>query len=224
MTQLVPLHFEKSDVRMIVRDGEPWWVLADVAAALALSNPSMLAGRLEPYQKADLSIADSSSGQMRRMLAVNEAGVYALTLNSRKPEAKAFARWLFTEVLPSIRRFGTYPPPAMAELPEPDWHEGADRSLPDRFREERLRWEKTSGVGLHEVPGFTKPVISAIERDLGGLRKGRRIEMLTLAGLDVLYILSGQRTVSPAEGRVLTYLRTSTDPRTLVLIAAAQQT
>ena len=221
MSALIPLHFGHTDVRMIVRDGEPWWALADAAPLLDLANPSKLANRLDDYQKAAIPIRDISSGQDRRMIFVNEAGIYALTLNSRKPEAKAFGRWLFTEVLPSIRKYGVFPPPALTEQPEPDWCDGTDKLLHERFFEERLRWEAASGMGLHEIPGFSKPVIRAIEAGLGGIDKGQRVRMLTLAGLDVLYILSGLRTVSPTERRVLAYIRESSDPRKLALLAAA---
>lgn len=220
MNDLVPLHFEAADVRMVLRDGEAWWVLADVARLLGIKSHRNVAARLWDWQKAGVQILDASSRQRRLTTLVNEAGVYALVLNSSKPIAERFAHWLFTEVLPSIRKYGVFPPPALTEQPEPDWCDGTDKLLHERFFEERLRWEAASGMGLHEIPGFSKPVIRAIEAGLGGIDKGQRVRMLTLAGIDVLYILSGLRTVSPTERRAIAYIRESSDPRKLAFLAA----
>ncbi len=215
MNALVPLHFGTSDVRMVMIDGEPWWVLADVATALGLSDPTKIANRLEAYQKAALTIREGSSGQGRRTNLLNEAGVYAITLKSRKPEAKAFARWLFTEVLPAIRKFGMYPPPPIDTSLSNELYDGGKSTLGERFREERLRWEATSGYTLDVLSHFSKPIIGAIERDLGGLRgRGKRIEMLNYAGLDMLFVLTGHRSQTARERGIIDYIR-STDAEQL---------
>ncbi|MFK0295495.1 BRO family protein [Streptomyces sp. NPDC090442] len=87
-------------------DGEPWFVAADVAKAVGIGNVGMALTRVNA---ADISSADvSSTGQRRRMKCVNESGLYDLVLDSRKPEAKQFRRWITSEVLPSIRRTGGY--------------------------------------------------------------------------------------------------------------------
>lgn len=204
MNALVPLHFGNCDVRMVFRDGEPWWVLADVGSVLGLSNASKLAGRLDDYQRADIPIRDTRSKQQRQMIVVNEAGVYVLTLNSRKQEAKAFARWLFTEVLPSIRKFGMYPPPPLADLIESDRWASPDLTIADRFREERLLWEERHGRPFAgSVPVFSKPVVAAIERGDGRVLPGNRLKVMVLAELDVLYILTGRRKFSSQERRLI---------------------
>lgn len=199
MSALVPLHFESADVRMIVRDGEPWWVLADVAAALGLSNPTMLANRLADYQKADLSIAEGSSNQRRRMNIINEAGVYALTLNSRKPTAQAFARWLFTEILPSIRRWGQYPPPVIEEKDDRPFlinGPAVQMTRQQRFLEEARLYEARTGYSLFDIPGLSKQRVKAIE--LGAsisktLGRGDLWIVLMSAGFDLYYIMFGDR-------------------------------
>lgn len=108
MTAITPFTFPETGqpVRTVTIDGEPWWVAADVCAVLSLSNPSMATSRL---QEADLSTTEvRSSGQARRMTIVSESGLYDLILDSRKPEARSFRRWITAEVIPTIRRTGSY--------------------------------------------------------------------------------------------------------------------
>lgn len=219
MTALVPLHFERADIRMIVRDGEPWWVLLDVARLVGITNHRNVAARLRDWQKDSVQILDAI-GRERKTTVINEAGLYPLILDSEKPDAERFARWLFAEVLPSIRKHGMYPPPQVGAVAN-DWTDGTARTLGERFREERLRWEAISGHGFEHVPGFSLSVIRAIEQGSGGLRKRDRMEMVALAGMDLLYILTGRRTVSPQERRVIDYIRRSGDPRALAMLAVA---
>lgn len=218
MTALVPLHFDRFDVRTIIVDGEAWWVLNDVCAVLEISNPRHAATRLRDWQK---GVASSDTlGGPQDVTVVNEAGIYKLVLGSRKAIAEQFERWLTCEVLPSIRKHGMYPPPPVGTVVN-DWTDGTARTLGERFREERLRWEEISGHGFEHVPGFSLSVILAIEQGNGGLRKRDRMEMVALAGMDLLYILTGRRTVSPQERRVIDYIRQSGDPRALAMLAVA---
>jgi hypothetical protein len=86
--------------------------------------------------------------------------------------------------------------PVDDELP---W-DGMGKTVGQRFHEERERWEAETGYKLAgTVPGFSKQVVRAIEEDLGGIRKGARIEMLLYAGIDVLYVLNGTRTLTKVE-------------------------
>ena len=92
-----------------MRDGEPWFVAADVCKALEIGNPSQAIARLEDDEKMNTLI--SNEGNQRgnpNMTVVNESGLYALIFGSRKPEAKVFKRWVTHEVLPTIRRTGGY--------------------------------------------------------------------------------------------------------------------
>ena len=202
MAALIPLHFEASDVRMILRDDEPWWVLNDVCRILEISNPRQAATRLRDWQKDDVSITDAI-GRQQLTSIVNEAGIYKLVLNSRKPVAEEFERWLTCDVLPSIRKHGCYPPPPQKPaLPVDDqspW-DGTEKTLGQRFGEERERWEAETGYKLAgTIPGFSKHVARAIEDNMGGIRKGNRMEMLLYAGIDLLYVMTGRRTLTAAE-------------------------
>lgn len=85
---------------------EPWFVAKDVCAALGLGNSRQALARLDDDEKGVIS-TDTPGGE-QQMQAVNEAGLYVLVLSSRKPEAKAFKRWVTHEVLPALRRDGGY--------------------------------------------------------------------------------------------------------------------
>lgn len=100
---------EFGEVRTTVIDGEPWFVAADVCRALELSNSRMAISRLDDDEKG-VSSTDTLGGK-QEMQIVNEPGLYSLVLGSRKPEAKAFKRWITHEVIPAIRKTGSYQKP-----------------------------------------------------------------------------------------------------------------
>lgn len=87
-------------------DGEPMFVAKDVCAALGLGNSRQALARLDDDEKGVIS-TDTPGGE-QQMQAVNEPGLYVLVLSSRKPEARAFKRWVTHEVLPALRREGGY--------------------------------------------------------------------------------------------------------------------
>ncbi|MBR1728501.1 MAG: hypothetical protein IJ728_03145 [Selenomonadaceae bacterium] len=92
-----------ANVRVISQDGETYFVAVDVCKALDLTNPTMAIDRLDEDERAKLNL-----GRQGETNCVNESGLYNLILGSRKPEAKAFKRWITHEVLPSIRKTGFY--------------------------------------------------------------------------------------------------------------------
>lgn len=85
-------------------EGEPWFVAADVCRALGIGNSRDATARLDDDEKGVVS-TDTLGGK-QELTIVNEPGLYALVLSSRKPEAKAFKRWITHEVIPSIRKTG----------------------------------------------------------------------------------------------------------------------
>ena len=87
-------------------DGEPMFVAKDICAALEIKNSRDALARLDDDEKG-VVLTDTPGGE-QQMQAVNKAGLYVLVLGSRKPEAKAFKRWVTHEVLPAIRRDGGY--------------------------------------------------------------------------------------------------------------------
>lgn len=87
-------------MRTLSIDGEPWFVLADLCAVLAIGNPSMVAQRLDGLNLSQAEV-QNSRGQMRQTVIVSEAGMYEVVIRSDKPEAVAFRRWITSEVLPA---------------------------------------------------------------------------------------------------------------------------
>lgn len=94
-------------VRSVMFDGEPWWLASDVCAVLGISNVGNALARLDEVDKGSIRIADGTPGNPNKAI-VNESGLYDLILDSRKPEARAFRRWITNDVIPSIRRTGSY--------------------------------------------------------------------------------------------------------------------
>jgi prophage antirepressor-like protein len=114
--QLVPFDFEGSQVRVVTdARGEPWFVAADVLSTISLDRKAL--ERLDDDEKGVNSI--HTPGGTQEMTTVNEPGLYALVLGSRKAEAKRFKRWVTHEVLPAIRKTGSFAVSAMAALPAP---------------------------------------------------------------------------------------------------------
>lgn len=98
-------------VRAMMIDKDPWFVAADVCKALELKNYNTSLQLLDDDEKMTIHNVDSHSGQRggaQFTTLINEAGLYSLILRSRKPEAKAFKRWVTHDVLPSIRKHGMY--------------------------------------------------------------------------------------------------------------------
>ena len=105
-TSVASFSFEKFTVRAINRNGEIWFVAADVGAVLGLTNVRASVALLDDDEKG-VNTIDTPSGK-QEMSIINESGLYALILRSRKPEAKRFRKWVTSEVLPAIRKTGAY--------------------------------------------------------------------------------------------------------------------
>ena len=104
-------------MRTVLKDGEPWFVAADVCRALEISDTHKAVERLDDDEKGR-SLIPTLGGE-QELLIVNEPGLYTLVLGSRKPEARAFKRWITHEVMPAVRKHGGYlTPPTIAELLE----------------------------------------------------------------------------------------------------------
>ena len=98
--------FNSTQIRTAIIDGEPWFVAKDVCEVLGIANSRDAVADLEQNELA--SVKATSGGQRREMNVVSESGLYVLIFKSRKPEAKAFRRWVTSEVLPTLRKTGKY--------------------------------------------------------------------------------------------------------------------
>lgn len=98
---------EFGKIRTVTLNGEPWFVGKDVALALGYSNPRD--ALFKHVDEEDKGVAKRDSlGGMQDFTVINESGLYSLTLSSKLPGAKAFKRWITAEVLPQLRKTGTY--------------------------------------------------------------------------------------------------------------------
>lgn len=106
MNDLQIFNYNGNEVRTVQKDGELWWVLRDVCAVLGIGNATDVFGRLDNDEKGVGQI--ETLGGKQNMNIINESGLYNVILRSDKPEAKPFRKWVTSEVLPSIRKHGTY--------------------------------------------------------------------------------------------------------------------
>jgi len=106
MPELIPFCFDEAMVRTVVREDGPWFVARDVCNVLELEH---ITNALSSLDEDELTVELlQSGGQRREMKLISESGLYALVFKSRKPQAKAFRRWVTHEVLPAIRKTGSY--------------------------------------------------------------------------------------------------------------------
>lgn len=107
MSEISVFDYEGNGIRTVWLSDEPWWVLRDICDTLNLSNPSMVADRLDEDERAKLNL-----GRQGDAIIINESGLYNVIIRSEKTEAKRFKRWITHEVLPEIRKTGGYKLPS----------------------------------------------------------------------------------------------------------------
>lgn len=112
---------EFGEIRTLEINGEPWFIAKDACRALKIGNPSQALTRLDDDEKGISDI--NTRGGYQKMSIVNEPGLYRLISASRAKNARKFQRWVYHEVLPSIRKHGAYMTPATIEkvLLNPDF-------------------------------------------------------------------------------------------------------
>ena len=137
-------------IRTINQNGEPWFVAMDVCNALELGEVHVAMRRLDDDEKDRFSTP--TLGGEQEMSYVNEPGLYSLVLGSRKPEAKAFKRWITHEVIPAIRKHGVYATPETVEkmLGDPDSMIKILEALRDE-RQARIAAEETNRANAPKV-------------------------------------------------------------------------
>mgnify|MGYP000845208726 FL=1 len=141
MTAVQTFDFDENPVRVIEKDGEPWFVAADVCRVLELTNPTVALESLDDDERAKFNLGRCYNGGGGETNIISESGLYILILRCRDAIKKGtvpyrFRKWVTGEVLPSIRKTGRY------ELPADDGEDdGADRTdvLPDRSTSQWLK-------------------------------------------------------------------------------------
>ncbi len=184
---------EFGSVRVVMRDDEPWFVAKDVCSCLELDNVSEAINGLDEDEKITLSNPDGNprAGIPLSFNIISEAGMYSLVLRSRKPEAKDFKRWVTHEVLPSIRKTGsysmapqTYPEALRALAAEVELREAEkqQRLLAEHQRDEAIRTKAQIG-SRREATAMNTASVAVRQRDaladrLGEGRKWKTVKAI----------------------------------------------
>ena len=121
---------EGTSIRMQMIKDEPWFAAKDVCSLLGLDNSRQAVSRLDDDEKGVIN-SDTLGGK-QELTFVNESGMYALIFQSRKPQARAFRKWVTGEVLPSLRKYGYYVAPG-AQLTD-EQREELERVMMGRMR------------------------------------------------------------------------------------------
>lgn len=174
------LDYSGQRVRMVGTSDRPEWVAADVCEILDLADPSMALAGFPPDCKGTSLIG--TPGGPQRMLTVTEPGLYRLIARSRKPEAEPFQRFVFHDVLASIRQHGQYPPPGAL-------------TLPDKRQQIATTRAEMRSVVVDVVGEMVLPRLEAIERQMERFPTHRKEipEATKRAGLAVVRARYGGR-------------------------------
>lgn len=135
MSNIIPFSFEGCSIRLVDLEGSPWFVAADIAAALDYRMASDMTRMLDDDEKATQTVRTVGGDQ--ELTVINESGLYSAILKSRKPEAAKFKKWVTAEVLPSIRKTGSYTAPKATPSPVRLAYDAA-KAFPPLFRVARL--------------------------------------------------------------------------------------
>ncbi|ADE14156.1 BRO domain protein [Nitrosococcus halophilus Nc 4] len=179
MNDLIPFNFDGHDIRVVMIDGEPWFVAKDLCDVLEIGNPSEAMKRLDDDEKMTLSNTEGQKinteshsgkrGGAQFFNVVNESGVYNLIFASRKPEARRFRRWVTSELLPTLRKTGHYAmlgaEPSGPRVPA---HEADKLVAADRVFRAMLRAGRAAGL----------PTPTALKR--------ANLEVVRQTGIDIL--------------------------------------
>lgn len=155
--QIIPFQYESQNVRIIKdEEGNPWWVAKDVCDILNIQQATRAVENLDEDEVSKTHTLYTNGGP-QTVITISESGLYALIIRSNKPEAKKFRKWITSEVLPSIRKTGTYTEPGRARaktdplLELVRQQEKAVRFLAARIKAHKLFDGKLRQALLHAV-------------------------------------------------------------------------
>ncbi|MBB6446512.1 phage antirepressor [Bacillus benzoevorans] len=176
MNQLQVFNFKQNEVRTILKDGQPWFVVKDVCDVLEISNPSKAVSRLDDDERSNFKL-----GRQGEANIINEYGLYSLVLSSRKPEAKEFKRWITHEVIPSIRKHGAYMTPEKIEevLLNPD----TIIKLATDLKEERQKRVEAEQKVIEQKPKVL--FADAVEASVDSILIGQLAKLITQNGVKI---------------------------------------
>lgn len=175
---IISHQFERNGhpLRVLWIDGEPWFVGRDVCAALDLADPRTSLNGLDEEDRHIMPVLDAR-GVLQPSIVINESGFYTLVLRSRKPEAKPFRRWVTSEVLPAIRKTGSYSQPGRDDrnsvpvISEPELIALMQEHI--RLLREKIKPVRQRGPRLSEDE--KDEILNLADKGLGAAEIGRRI-------------------------------------------------
>lgn len=169
-------------IRMVMVDDEPMFCLVDICRALKMSNPTMVAQRLDEDERTKLDL-----GRAGETNFITESGLYAVILRSDKPNAKKFRKWVTSEVLPSIRKHGAYATKDTIDkiISNPDYGIMLLQNLKEE-REKREEAERRNAILSHVNKTYT---MTEIAKELG-LRSANELNKW-LSDMHIQYKVNG---------------------------------
>lgn len=169
-------------IRMVMVDDEPMFCLIDVCRALEMSNPTMVAQRLDEDERTKLDL-----GRAGETNFITESGLYAVIVRSDKPNAKKFRKWVTSEVLPSIRKHGAYATKDTIDkiISNPDYGIMLLQNLKEE-REKREEAERRNAILSHVNKTYT---MTEIAKELG-LRSANELNKW-LSDMHIQYKVNG---------------------------------
>lgn len=195
MSNMIPFEFDTQQVRVVEKDGDNWFVAKDVALALGYRDAPEMTRVLDEEEKGYTKVR--TLGGEQNLTVISESGLYHATFVCRKPNAKPFRRWVTEEVLPTIRKTGSYqvaqPAPAPVD-PTTDISrasaiasalDGAARAFgfDDNMRLLSVNQavQKRTGINLLEELGATHLLSPMNERYLTPTELGMPLDMSAIA-------------------------------------------
>ncbi|WP_339058327.1 BRO-N domain-containing protein [Candidatus Regiella endosymbiont of Tuberolachnus salignus] len=174
-TSVIPFTFESHVIRIVVVNGDPWFIVVDVCSALGLSNPTKAILNLDCDEKALTSIQGLSRGNEKANI-ISESGMYILVLRSRDAVKQGtvphrFRKWVTNELLPQIRKTGSYQAPQ-----QPKYHPQSPELLShdDLSHLTRLVWCMSNG--FHFNQSWSNAIWYAL-RQVTGIPSPQRFEV-----------------------------------------------
>lgn len=172
-------NYQGQQVRTVRKGQDIFFVAKDLCDILEIGNSRQALSRLDEDEK-DVISSDTLGGQ-QKVQGINESGLYSLIMTSRKPEAKQFKRWVTHEVLPSIRKHGTYMTPDTIEkvLADPD----TIIQIATQLKEERLKRQQAELVIKKQQPKVL--FANAVETSESSILIGQLAKLITQNGVSV---------------------------------------
>lgn len=155
--------YEDKPVRVVINNGQPWWVAKDVCEVLEIVKYRDVLARFDDDER--MSFPVDTLGGRQNMICVNEPGLYRLMFVSNKEKAKRFQKWVTHEVLPTIRKHGIYANDNVIDqiLNNPDFGIKLLTTLKEE-RQARLEVERTNNILMHVNKTYTA---TEIAKELG---------------------------------------------------------